>query len=519
MPEGASSRGGWSPRRWLTLRRIIQYTALLLFVVIFVWSRRGGWPGEVVNIPLRLDPLAMLMQTLASRTLLAGSALALITVALALVFGRAWCGWLCPLGTVLQSLSLDRWRIKSKGPGDSWRKTKYGLLLLVLSAALFGNLTLLIFDPLTVLFRTLSINVWPAVDQIVRVVENALYRVSWLQGAVFWFDSVVRPRVLPPDPAFYRDAMLYAGVFAGIVLLNLLAERFWCRYFCPLGAFLGLLGKVGVIRRKVNDKCLECNKCVPVCPTGTVTAAKRYASDPGECTMCLECLAACPFNAIEFPAHRSAAEWRGYDPGRRQAIVSLGAAVAGIGLVRSDQRSFAEHPFLVQPPGARENNLLSRCIRCGECMRACPTSAIQPAIGEAGLEGLWTPVVVSRLGYCIYSCNACGQVCPTQAIPPLSVPEKQKKVIGLAYIDKDRCIPWADYRPCIICEEMCPIPHKAIKLERVELTTPDGDVVSLQQPYVIRERCIGCGICETKCPVNGEAAIRIYVPGRHDERF
>jgi len=508
----AKRRTWWTSRSWTVLRRLVQYTALLTFVALFVWSRRGGWPGSLVNIPMRLDPLAMLAHLLASRTALAGSALALITVALTLALGRVWCGWLCPLGTLLDLFSLRRWRGKREAPADSWRRAKHGLLLTILAAAFLTNLTLMIFDPLTILFRTLSVGVWPAVDQLVTAAEAALYRAPLLRPAISAFDGLVRPKVLPPDPAFYRYTLLYAGVFLGVVLLNLVAPRFWCRYLCPLGALLGLLSKVAVVQREVNDRCTQCDACARLCPTGTIQPAKGYASDSGECTMCLECLAACPYSAIEFPAHLSLAEGRPYDPSRRQALMALGAAIAGIGLLRSNLSSTRDHSRLIRPPGARENDLLSKCIRCGECIRACPTSAIQPAVAEAGLEGLWTPVLVPRLGYCDYSCNACGQVCPVQAIPPLTLQEKRQQVIGQAYIDQHRCIPWADYRDCIVCEEMCPVPDKAIKLEQVEVWNADGVLVTVQRPHVIRERCIGCGICEYKCPVNGEAAIRVYVP-------
>jgi polyferredoxin len=498
----------WTSRCWTTLRRLVQYVALLTFVVLFVWSRRGGWPGSIVNFPLRLDPLAMLTNLLASRTVLVGSALALITVVLTLALGRVWCGWLCPLGTLLDLFSLGRWRGKRKVPTNSWRRVKYGLLLTILSAALLTNLTLMIFDPLTILFRTLSVSVWPTVDQLVTAAEAALYRVPMLQSAVSDFDGLVRPKVLPPEPAFYRYTLLYAGLFLGVILLNLVAPRFWCRYLCPLGALLGLLSRVAVVRREVNARCTQCDACARVCPTGTIQAAKGYASDPGECTMCLECLAVCPYSAIEFPAHLSLAEEQTYDPSRRQAFLALGAAITGIGLFRAAKR---DRSHLIRPPGVRENDLLSKCIRCGECVRACPTSAIQPAVAEAGLEGLWTPVLVPRRGYCDYSCNACGQVCPVQAIPPLSLQEKRQQVIGQAYIDQNRCIPWADYQDCIVCEEMCPVPDKAIKLERVEVRNADGVLVTVQRPHVVRERCIGCGICEYKCPVSGEAAIRVYI--------
>lgn len=504
---------GWPPGRWVTLRRTIQWVALFLFVTLFVWSRRGGWPADVVNIPMRLDPLAMLANTLASRTFLAGSALALITVALTLAFGMAWCGWLCPLGKLLDLFSLRRWRGKRAAPPEPWRATKYGLLLTILAAALFANLTLMIFDPITILLRTLTVSVWPAVDQLVTSTESVLYKVHSLRPALSAFEGFIRPKVLPPEPAFYRFALLYAGVLVGIVFLNIVAQHFWCRYLCPLGALLGVLSKLAIIRREVTARCDQCNACAQVCPTGTIQPAKGYASDPGECTMCLECLKVCQQSAVTFAPHRSVAPWNRYDPSRRQALAGFGVAVAGITLLRSDFDARREGPWLIRPPGARENNLLSKCVRCGECFRACPTSAIQPTVWEAGIEGLWTPTLHMRLGYCDYSCNACGLICPTQAIPPLTLEKKREQIIGLAYIDENRCIPWADYRDCIVCEEMCPVPDKAVMLERVEVKDPDGKLVSVQRPRVVRDRCIGCGICEYQCPVNGEAAIRIYVPG------
>lgn len=175
-----------------------------------------------------------------------------------------------------------------------------------------------------------------------------------------------------------------------------------------------------------------------------------------------------------------------------------------------------EPSFLIRPPGAREINndvlAMTKCIRCSACIRACPTSVIQSGMLEAGVEGFGAPILNMRMGYCDFSCNACGQVCPVQAIPLLSLEDKRTQTIGKAYIDINRCIAWADHTPCIVCEEMCPLPQKAILLEEVEAWSPDETHRLVKLPHVLRDICIGCGICEYKCPVNGEAAIRIYVP-------
>ena len=504
-------RKGRSLFRWSTVRKTIQGAALLTFLGLFVASRRGGWAGNLVNIPLRLDPLATISHLLSSRTFLTGSALALIILFLTLVFGRAWCGWLCPLGTTLDLFSFNRWRKKKhQDPAETWRSVKYGLLMLVVVAALFGNLTLLFLDPLTILVRTLTVSIWPALDQAITAIETVLYPISFLSQPIAAFESILRPSILPTEPVYYRGAFLFCIIFLGVIGSNILAQRFWCRYLCPLGGLLGLISKVALFRRKVGEDCKNCNLCEKHCPTGTIDSGKAYVSDPSECTMCLECLDVCPRSSIQFNPALKPAAWNSYDPSRRQVLGSIVMAVVGVAILHSEHNPTTPNPFLIQPPGARDNSLTSKCIRCGECGRTCPTGAIQPAVCEAGIEGLWTPVLIPRMGYCDYSCNSCGQICPVEAIPTLSLEEKRAQVIGKAYINQNRCIAWSDHRDCIVCEEMCPVSNKAITLVPTDFKQEDGSLVTIKLPYIIRERCIGCGICEFKCPVVGESAIRVY---------
>ena len=405
-------------RRWITARKIVQIAALLIVIVLLIMTRRGGWPPDVVNLIMRLDPLAVLAQALSSRSFLLGSAVVLFTLLLTVIAGRAWCGWLCPLGTVLDLVPLRKRTLRDKQPNipNAWRSVKYGLLIVILVAALFGNLTLLIFDPLTIFIRTFTTALWPATDQVVTAIETGLYRVPFLSDPISSIDGWLRPTILPSQPEFYREAWLFGAVFVGIIALNLIAPRFWCRYLCPLGGLLGWISRGALLRREVSAECKGCTLCTTVCPTGTIDASKRYASDPAECTMCLECLDVCPRSTIEFQPRVKVSPRQAYDPSRRRFLAAGTLAIAGVALFRSDAVRQRADDHLIRPPGAIENDLLDKCIRCGECVRSCPTHGLQPSFNQAGLEGLWTPLLVPRLGYCAYSCNSCGQVCPVLAI-------------------------------------------------------------------------------------------------------
>jgi ferredoxin len=204
------------------------------------------------------------------------------------------------------------------------------------------------------------------------------------------------------------------------------------------------------------------------------------------------------------------------DLSRRGVILG---GVAGLGtalLVRSsalgEGRTFS--PTLVRPPcSLPEDDFLSRCIRCGECMKVCPTNAVQPALGEGGIAGLWTPVLNMRLGYCEYECDLCAQVCPTQAIRKMTLKEKQQVKIGLAFFDKNRCLPYAFARTCIVCEEHCPTPKKAIWFQEVQVMTPDGTLTTVKQPRIDPSLCTGCGICENKCPIADRRGVYVTSVG------
>jgi polyferredoxin len=435
-----------------------------------------------------------------------------LTLLLTIVAGRVWCGWLCPLGTLLDWMPSRYQRKSCKDALSRWRKAKYYMLFILLFSTLFGVLTLMVFDPITLLSRSLTSVVMPLVDSFLGLLTSGLHRFGPIQGGVESFDGWLQASVLPLDQPFQLASLSIALVFVVVLVLNVARPRFWCRYLCPLGALLALASKVSWLRHRVEEsRCVSCGQCTRVCPTGTIDSERKYGADSVECTMCMKCLAACPTSAVSFDGMVPAVNWQKYDPSRRQALASLGIAVAGVAILRTVPAVRRTNLLCIRPPGADENSILNRCIRCGECVKVCPTGGLQHGFTTSGWDGPWTPVLVSRLGYCDYSCNACGLVCPTGAIPKLLLEEKRRVVIGVAEIDRARCIPWVEDRDCIVCEEMCPVPDKAIELRHHVGRGHGGRTTDVLRPEVVSSKCIGCGICEKQCPVNGEAAIRVKV--------
>jgi len=240
----------------------------------------------------------------------------------------------------------------------------------------------------------------------------------------------------------------------------------------------------------------------------------------GECVLCMDCLYDCPQNATSFVFLPRRSRLSGnslQEPGKtdeggisRRNFLLL-AAISFFSFAGKKDRPaefFLKNrgKKIIRPPAAlREDEFVDRCIRCGNCMKVCITNGLQPVLFEAGPSGVWTPQLVPAIGYCEYHCTLCGQTCPTGAIKALNIEEKKKTRLGLARIDQALCLPWSRNEQCIVCEEHCPIPQKAIKFITEEV---NGRII--QKPYIDKALCVGCGICENKCPVRPARAIQVY---------
>ena len=505
-------------KNWRRIRQISQILFFALFIYLLFAGLQRRTVSPFADFFFRINPLSALTSMLAGRAWIPRLGWALIIIGLTVLIGRVWCGWICPTGTLLEWVTFRKARQRARKISPSWRTVKYVLLVIILVAALFGNLTLLVFEPLALFTRAMTTVIIPALNFGVNTTESALYSLSFMRPAIDWLESVVRGPILPVVQPVFASSLLIGSLFFGILALNLLADRFWCRYLCPLGGLLGLLAKISILRPIIQQTCTGCTRCALMCQPGAIKTIPATAESsreveimPSECTVCLDCLVNCNKDSLGIGAVVKPAPAQEFDLSRRQFLQSIVAGAAGVVLLKTDLRLRTRNSRLIRPPGVNdETEFLSKCLRCSECMKVCPTTGLQPVQGEAGAEGLWTPTLMPRIGHCDYGCNACGQVCPSGAIPPLALEQKRVAVIGTAIVNRNRCLPWASATPCIVCEEMCPTPEKSIRLEEVTVTDANGESVTLQRPVVLREICIGCGICENHCPLEGDAAIQVF---------
>jgi len=439
---------------------------------------------------LVLDPLVSISAAIAARAWIPALVAAGLILAVCLVIPRGFCGYVCPLGTLIDLFDwaigrhLGRFRVQGDG---WWRHLKYGVLAGTLVAAGLGVLLSGFVAAIPVVTRGFAFIVGPLQLGLLR---------GWHQ-------------VPPPAAGQIVSIVLLVGVFA----VGLLRPRFWCRYLCPSGALFSLASLLRLHQREVSAACIACQRCGKVCPFGAIDPAD-YSTRTSDCTFCQTCGGECPTGAIEFVPRIGGTRASGGAAalpvaGRRQVLVTastvLGSAAGGLLLAKVAWAGDAVRSAVLRPPGAVPEGLfLQLCVRCGQCFPACPNNVLQPRGLAHGLQQWWTPYVAADWAGCEPSCNRCGQVCPTGAIRPLPLDQKCAFRMGLAVVDLQTCLPHAQREACQLCVDECAkAGYNALEFRRVGTQAdPFGQPIEdtgFLAPVVVADKCVGCGLCQTRC--------------------
>jgi len=538
--------------RITTVRIVSQslFFALFMFLLWVTWfSRLGGYP---VSLFLEVDPLVGFATALSTGTVYRWLWRGMLVLVPTLLLGRVFCNWMCPYGSLHQFVG---WIFNIRGNKNNMEanryrsayQLKYYILVVFLVLAVFGSLQIGLLDPICLLVRTMTTTVAPASDLAAHQISRLLDARN-LNGDAFSFLSSAPGA---PHQRIFAGAWFVGLVIIGLVGMNLVIPRFFCRVLCPLGAFLGVLSRFSLWRIDRDlTRCTDCNLCMKHCEGA---ADPQAALRKSECFVCFNCIDDCPEDALSFKlapvpvkerivgkikdgtatlfgkpliSQRVETELKAPAVPRRRWFFAALAGVLAYPFLRLsaavNERGFDEKA--IRPPGSvEESEFLERCIKCDQCINVCPTNVLQPStFKQGGFEGFWTPVMDFSIGFCQLNCTLCSEVCPTGAIQKTPV-EKKLGIgdyaengpirLGTAFFNRGRCLPWSMETPCVVCEEVCPVSPKAIGTYDEEITRWDGTKVTLNKPYMRPELCIGCGICERECPVVDDAAVYVTAIG------
>lgn len=459
---------------------------------------------------------------------------------LALLFGRIYCSTICPAG-VLQDIINRIFCIGKKRKNGTRRFSyhkpmnilRYSMLGLTVLLALFGMIELCtLLDPYS---------------NFGRIANNLM------RPVVMWGNNILANGLaLIDNYSLYQVTISNVttfGIISGAVALILfivmvsMRGRLFCNTICPVGAMLSLLSRYSIFRITFDgNSCTSCGACEHTCKAEAIDS-KSMKVDSSRCVDCFNCISSCPKGGLQlravspFKPQGVTASTKGdikeETSESRRAFFSAGATVAAslpivttlaqrMGHGKREGKGNGEgccngegkhgnhkhrpNGLPIVPPGAISiERFKDVCTGCQICVTQCPSHVLRPSGLEFGFDYMLKPHVAYIDSYCNYECTVCSEVCPTHAIKPLTKDEKATTQVGVATFCINRCIVNTEGTDCGACSEHCPT-------QAVHMVPFKG---TLTIPEVNPDLCIGCGGCESICPVRPLRAIFIQANEVH----
>ncbi|MDR0795463.1 MAG: 4Fe-4S binding protein [Tannerella sp.] len=477
----------------------------------------------------------------------------IILFIITLLFGRIYCSVLCPAG-VLQDIINRLFCIGKKKKKGSHRFRyhkahnwlRYILLVLTGGLALFGFMELCtLLDPYS---------------NFGRIAANLFRPVT------FWFNNILAG-ILNKSGNYtlihtsIQTVTIISTITAGVALVVFIAMvimrgRLFCNTLCPVGALLSLVSRYSFFRIAISgDRCSRCKACVQTCKAEAI-CTDNMSIDMSRCVGCFNCISSCRKGAIQYidrrkrilpvtsepPTHSMVMNvWHpvgmrhistATDTGRR-SFIATSAAIAttlpvailnakqqhdhtrpnnGRGIHRRFGRQQLQHGSHdenyqgpVTPPGSLSlTHFKEKCTACHLCVTRCPSNVLRPAGFEYGFGYLLKPYMSFMNSFCNYACTVCTEVCPTGAIQRVTEEEKKTIQVGIARLHLNLCIVHSEETSCGACSEHC-------TTQAVHMVPYKG---TLTIPQIEPDLCIGCGGCESICPVITPHRAIIVVPNQ-----
>lgn len=450
------------------LRPAVQAVCLIVAAYLFV-NIGEATVRNLANAAFLADPIMAISSILFYRGTWFPILISMcILIAGSYLLGRAFCGWVCPVGFLVDlSGIISKFIskvIKRKTTTRRFGLLQYGILSAVVLLSFISMQALSILDPFVIFRRSVFMVMNAGIPEVLLVI-----------------------------------------LLASIVI----APRFFCRAICPVGAIIGLSSLISPFKFKTNDGCVHCKKCQKVCSMGAISKDMKW--DATACIKCLDCERHCPKKTISFSFRRSTPPamapptvTTNETSLSRRSLLSAGAVlglfavtkgtVSAQSILPGQEAGASSASPLIRPPGALvEDKFNAACVRCHACLSVCPVAIIEPAGFDKGFDKVYTPVLNFSKNKCVF-CGKCGEVCPNGTL--IKLPRSEIK-IGTAVINEKTCYAWdpdpSTDRTCMQCKKVC-------KYDAVSST---GDY----RPIVNVEACTGCGACEQKCPVKEKAIV------------